>query len=91
MLLCVWCTVESGLLEVFTPEFHGDSFLALPKLENVARAFSVEIWFLTRATSGLILYDGQLIGGRGDFISLNLVNGHVQFKYDLGSGAANIT
>ncbi|CAB3365946.1 Hypothetical predicted protein [Cloeon dipterum] len=83
--------VESNLPEVFTPEFQGDSFLALPKLENVARAFSLEVWFMSRTPSGLLLYDGQLIGGRGDFISLNLVDKYVQFKFDLGSGSANIT
>ncbi|XP_059489147.1 agrin-like isoform X3 [Neocloeon triangulifer] len=83
--------VELNLPEVYTAEFQGDSFLALPKLENVARAFSFEVWFMSRAPSGLLLYDGQLVGGRGDFISLNLVDRHVQFKFDLGSGSANIT
>ncbi len=29
--------------------------------------------------------------GSGDFFSLGLVNGYIQFKYDLGSGLANIT
>jgi hypothetical protein len=29
--------------------------------------------------------------GSGDFFSLTLVNGYVHFKYDLGSGLANIT
>jgi agrin len=85
--------VDTTLNEIFIPEFHADTsaYLALPRLENVARAFSLEIWFMTRALSGLLLYDGQLVGGRGDFISLNLVNGHVQFRFDLGSGTANIT
>ncbi|KAF4521048.1 hypothetical protein B566_EDAN008120 [Ephemera danica] len=85
--------LDTALTEVFMPEFHADasSYLALPRLENVARAFSLEVWFLSRAPNGLLLYDGQLVGGRGDFISLNLINGHVQFRFDLGSGTANIT
>jgi hypothetical protein len=29
--------------------------------------------------------------GSGDFFSLSLVAGYIQFKYDLGSGLANIT
>lgn len=32
-----------------------------------------------------------MTNGKGDFISLNLINGHVQFRYNLGSGIANIT
>lgn len=42
-------------------------------------------------SNGLILYNGQKKSGRGDFISLALVHGHVQFRFNLGSGIANIT
>ncbi|XP_059489125.1 agrin-like [Neocloeon triangulifer] len=83
--------VNTREVEVFTPNFEGHSFLALPKLERASRAFSLEVWFLARAPSGLLLYNGQLVNGRGDFVSLNLVDGYVQFKFDLGSGPANIT
>ena len=41
--------------------------------------------------NGLILYNGQNSNGNGDFLSINLVNGHVQLRYDLGSGTANLT
>ncbi|CAB3372768.1 Hypothetical predicted protein [Cloeon dipterum] len=83
--------VDDKALDVFTPNFEGDSYLALPKLENVARSFSLEVWFFTRSPSGLLLYNGQMDGGRGDFVSINLVNSHVQFKFNLGSGHASIT
>lgn len=39
---------------------------------------------------GLFLYNGQKMDRTGDFISLNLVNGFVEFRFDLGSGAAVI-
>lgn len=39
---------------------------------------------------GLFLYNGQKMDRTGDFISLNLVNGYVEFRFDLGSGAAVI-
>ena len=39
----------------------------------------------------MLLYNGQTSNGNGDFVSLNLVGGHLQFRYDLGSGMANIT
>ena len=39
----------------------------------------------------MILYNGQTSNGNGDFISVNLINGRVQYSYDLGSGVANLT
>jgi coxsackievirus/adenovirus receptor len=84
-------TVDAELHEVFIPEFSGNSYLELPRLEGVGRAFSLEMWFLSREPDGVLLYNGQLTNGKGDFISIHLINGHVQFRFDLGSGAANIT
>lgn len=84
-------TVDAELHEVFVPEFNGDSYLELPKLEGVGRAFSLEVWFKSREPDGLLLYNGQLTNGKGDFICIHLINGHVQFRFDLGSGAANLT
>lgn len=73
------------------PEFSGTSYIKLPKLENVGRAFSLEVWFKTFSHDGVLVYNGQLNNGRGDFIVLNLVDGFLQFRFDLGSGVANIT
>lgn len=39
---------------------------------------------------GLILYNGQQKGGSGDFVSLGLNDGYVEFKFDVGSGTATI-
>jgi len=39
---------------------------------------------------GLILYNGQYEGG-GDFVSLGLVNGRVDFRLNVGSGPVSIT
>lgn len=47
-------------------------------------------WTYDRA-DGMILYNGQTSSGNGDFVSINLVNGRVQYRYDLGSGLANLT
>ncbi|XP_065165658.1 agrin-like isoform X4 [Atheta coriaria] len=77
--------------EISIPEFNGSSFLQFPKLEGVSKAFTLEIVFLSRVRNGLLLYNGQMKNGHGDFISLALVRGHVQFRYNLGSGIANIT
>jgi len=63
----------------------------LPKLENVGRAFTLELWLQSDGNDGLLLYNGQLGGGKGDFIALTLKEGRVVFQFDLGSGPANIT
>ncbi|XP_015598499.1 agrin isoform X2 [Cephus cinctus] len=83
--------LDAELTELLVPEMSADGFLEMPCLEGVAKAFSIELWFLTRANDGLLLYNGQLNNGRGDFISLNLVRGRLEFRFNLGSGIANIT
>nr|CAD7261621.1 unnamed protein product [Timema shepardi] len=72
--------LDAELHEIFIPEFNGDSYLELPRLDGFGRAFSLEIWFLSRAPDGILLYNGQLTNGKGDFISINIVKGHVQFR-----------
>ena len=51
----------------------------------------LQIWFLSRSSNGLLLYNGGQSSGSGDFISINIINGYVQLSYDLGSGVARIT
>jgi coxsackievirus/adenovirus receptor len=83
--------VDAEVHEIFIPEFNGNSYLELPRLEGVGRAFSLEVWFLSREPDGVLLYNGQLNNGKRDFISIHLINRHVQFQFDLGSGTANLT
>lgn len=78
-------------MEGYIPAFNGKSFLELPRLEGVGQAFALEMWFLSNSLEGILLYNTQLESGKGDFISLRLVSGHIQFQFDLGSGPANIT
>ena len=51
---------------------------------------ALEVVFLARGASGLLLYNGQKTDGTGDFVSLALRDGHLEFRYDLGKGAAVI-
>lgn len=81
--------MDRTLREVVIPDFDGDAYLELPTLENVGHSLALEIWFLTRSPDGVLLYNGQM-GGGGDFISLNLRNGRVEFSYNLGSGLATL-
>jgi len=40
--------------------------------------------------TGVILYGSQSSQVNGDYLSLNLVDGVLQLRYDLGSGSAHI-
>ncbi|RWS04342.1 agrin-like protein [Dinothrombium tinctorium] len=84
--------LQREMHHVFVPDFWGSSYLQLPTLQNVAQAFVIEVWFLTRVVNGLLLYNGQYSPiGRGDFLSLNIVDGQIQFRYNLGSGIPNVS
>lgn len=48
----------------------------------------VEMEFRTFTDSGLLLYSQQEEDGSGDFLSLAIVDGFVEFRYNLGSGPA---
>lgn len=85
------CEYMEQEIEASAAEFVGSSFVQFPRLEGVGRKFAIELTFTTRTSNGLLLYNGQLKNGKGDFISLNLVQGHLQFRFNLGSGIANIT
>ena len=45
---------------------------------------------MANASEGLIFYNGQKSDGKGDFISLSLSDGYLEFRYDLGKGPAVI-
>ncbi|XP_029434147.1 LOW QUALITY PROTEIN: agrin [Rhinatrema bivittatum] len=78
----------------FLPEFNGFSYLELQGLQtsvpDLQDKLSMEVVFLARIPSGVIFYNGQKTDGRGDFLSLALHDGHLEYRYDLGKGAAVI-
>ncbi|XP_063375588.1 agrin-like isoform X6 [Cydia amplana] len=86
------CSNDVNIIqESWIPQFNGTSYIELLPLEGLGKAFRIEIWFLTNRLSGMLLYTGQSNKAKGDFITINLVNGYLQFRYNLGSGVANIT
>ncbi|XP_006871817.1 PREDICTED: agrin [Chrysochloris asiatica] len=78
----------------FLADFNGFSYLELKGLHTFERdlgeKMALEVVFLARGPNGLLLYNGQKTDGRGDFVSLALHNRHLEFRYDLGKGAAVI-
>ncbi|KAK2105582.1 hypothetical protein P7K49_015096 [Saguinus oedipus] len=86
----------------FLADFNGFSHLELRGLHTFARdlgsvgqvregeKMALEVVFLARGPSGLLLYNGQKTDGKGDFVSLALQDRYLEFRYDLGKGAAVI-
>ena len=61
------------------PQFSGTSFMRLsdPGVD-AHNAITVEIIFRSYDSEGLLLYSGQV--GNGDFISLSIKRGKVEFR-----------
>nr|XP_042908819.1 agrin [Parasteatoda tepidariorum] len=76
---------------IFVPDFKGDSYLEFPTLTNVRQAFNIEVWFLTRALHGTVLYNGQQASGKGDFVAITITDGYIDFRYDLGSAVQSVS
>ncbi|XP_063091307.1 agrin isoform X8 [Cavia porcellus] len=78
----------------FMADFSGFSYLELKGLytfeRDLGEKMALEVVFLARGPSGLLLYNGQKTDGRGDFVSLALRDWHLEFRYDLGKGPAVI-
>ncbi|KAG8193212.1 hypothetical protein JTE90_005560 [Oedothorax gibbosus] len=70
---------------IVTPSFFGHSYMELPRLQAYTR-LSLELEFKTFAKNGILLYNGQTSTGTGDFVSLAIKDGFVEFRYNLGNG-----
>ncbi|KAG7477685.1 hypothetical protein MATL_G00072180 [Megalops atlanticus] len=74
---------------VTTPLFDGeDSFIAYPPLTNIHNDLRVELEFKPSDQDGLMFFSGGKKMKVEDFVSLSLVDGHVEFRYELGTGMA---
>lgn len=71
------------------PSFDGHAYIVMKPL-SAYHKFSIELEFTAFADNGILLYDQQKVDGSGDFISLSLINGHVEMRYNLGDGVVSI-
>lgn len=79
------CESEIIRKQYEVPAFHGRSYARLKPLKAYHK-LSIEVEFKSHTYDGIILYNQQKFDGLGDFISLALINGFVEFKYNLGNG-----
>ncbi|XP_028850828.1 basement membrane-specific heparan sulfate proteoglycan core protein isoform X4 [Denticeps clupeoides] len=97
------CTAanKQGKVQAFTklhvhervmPYFIQDplSYLTLPTIKNAYKAFNIKITFRPDNVDGMIIFNGQKKTTGADFISLGLVGGRPEFRFDVGSGMATI-
>lgn len=56
------------------------SYIELKKLQHGSGDMSIEIEFRPLSPNGIVFYSGQNDDGRGDFISIALRNGYVEFR-----------
>lgn len=84
----IQCEKETA---VRIPRFNGHSHLEFKGLGRSVLAFTeLEVVVKPEARDGLILYNGYTHDRKGDFISLSLRQGYVEFSFDLGTGPAII-
>ncbi|XP_074593031.1 pikachurin-like [Brevipalpus obovatus] len=77
--------------QFIVPSFNGSSYLQFTGLRGSSLSFlEIEMIFRPTESNGLLLYNGNRMNGGDDFVSLNLVDGYVEFRFDLGSGPAII-
>ncbi|GCC31496.1 hypothetical protein chiPu_0009954 [Chiloscyllium punctatum] len=74
---------------ITAPSFRGGhSFVAYPPLTNVHNELTIELEFKPHSPNGLMFYSSGQRMKMNDFISVAMLNGHLEFRYDLGSGLA---
>ena len=64
------------------PSFSSDSYMQLTRLVNAETKTSIDIQFRSTTNDGIILYNGQNNDARGDFISLAVKGGYVEFRWE---------
>lgn len=67
------------------------SYLSYPGIKDAYKTFDIDLTFKPEVADGLLLYNGQLDNGTGDFVSFGLRNRRAELRLDVGSGPAIIT
>ncbi|XP_010780370.1 pikachurin [Notothenia coriiceps] len=80
----------SDVVSVNFPRFHGFSHMTFEPLKNSYQTFQITLEFKADSEDGLLLYCGENEHARGDFTSLALVRGKLHYRFNCGTGAAQI-
>ena len=78
-------------IDIHVPSFMGQSYMQYIGLRRTVLSFAViEITFKPEDPNGMLLYNGYTTDRSGDFISLSLIDGYLEYRFDLGTGPAVI-
>lgn len=78
-------------LNITIPSFFNKSYIIYSSLSNVASALSITITFYPTKSDGLLLFNALSNNDFSDYISIALVNSFVVYRFNLGSGAAQLS
>jgi hypothetical protein len=85
LVIIVFPTFSEVSLQI--PSFNGRYYLSYPSLEDVAsKSFTIRLVLKPKSETGLIMLNADRTNGKGDFFSLSLREGNVEFMFDCGSG-----
>ena len=74
---------------MFVPSFDGTSYLQYLGLRRtVLMLTEIEVVFKPDDKDGLLLYNGYRSDRTGDYISLAMKGGYLEFRFNLGTGPA---
>ncbi|XP_049881213.1 pikachurin-like [Pectinophora gossypiella] len=78
------CKTDS---KISTPRFSGSSWLALHALRGAYKRVRLRLRVRPERARGVLLLTGEHDDLSGDYLALLLRNGHVELRFDCGSGA----
>ncbi|ESO88861.1 hypothetical protein LOTGIDRAFT_219009 [Lottia gigantea] len=93
---CVCPMGQTGLgcrqaVTIIDPAFNKTSFISYPTIKKGLLQMNAKIMFKANSLDdGIILYNAQQQDGRGDFVAILIKDGHIEYKYDTGSGIAKL-
>jgi coxsackievirus/adenovirus receptor len=63
------------------PGFSGvNSYLSLKKIDHAFRQITIEMTFKALSNEGILFYSGKSMNGSGDFVSISIKDGYVEFR-----------
>ena len=79
-----YCQHDVSKTSIKVASFTGQSLIGVVTPEDHVNRFDIELGFRSFSENGLIFYTQGYQDG--DFLSLTIKDGHVEFRYDLGGG-----
>ena len=77
-------STRSSTAAVVAPSFNGKSFIVVRNWDQQrgggSQELTIDIEFRPLTKSGILIYGAQQEDGRGDFVSLTINSGYVEFR-----------